>query len=197
MTTMQIPRRLIMLGLLLCASASGAAELEQQRQEAAAVTQTFMDKLMGTMQQEMRAGGPTAAIKVCTEQAPAIAGQLSREHGWRVTRVGTRVRNPMLGMPDSWEQQVLAQFQQRKDDGEALKGMNHAEVVSEPGGRYFRFMAAIGIQPRCLTCHGPLEQIPEAVRTLLSEHYPHDTATGYQEGDLRGAVSIKYPLDKM
>lgn len=37
--------------------------------------------------------------------------------------------------------------------------------------------------------------IPE-VKNLLNKRYPHDKATGYKEGDLRGAVSIKRQLFK-
>lgn len=62
-------------------------------------------------------------VKVCTDLAPHIAGRLSRDQGWRVTRVGTRVRNPLLGMPDAWEQQVLALFAARAAKGEDKDGV--------------------------------------------------------------------------
>jgi hypothetical protein len=55
-------------------------------------------------------------------------------------------------------------------------------------------MKAIGVAPQCLVCHGSAEQIPETVRAELQTLYPHDRATGYKPGDLRGAVSIKQPL---
>jgi hypothetical protein len=73
--------------------------------------------------------------------------------------------------------------------------MSYAEVVTEPQGRYFRYMKAIGVTPLCLTCHGAKEQIPEPVRAALKTHYPHDQAVNYQAGDLRGGVSIKQPLN--
>ncbi|WP_230369260.1 c-type heme family protein [Paludibacterium denitrificans] len=50
------------------------------------------------------------------------------------------------------------------------------------------------MQPMCLTCHGPAEQIPTEVRQALQRSYPHDKATGYQPGMIRGAVSITRPL---
>jgi hypothetical protein len=73
--------------------------------------------------------------------------------------------------------------------------MSYAEVVSEPQGRYFRYLKAIGVAPLCLTCHGAKEQIPEPVRAALKTYYPHDQAVNYQAGDLRGGVSIKQPLN--
>jgi len=142
----------------------------------------------------MKAGGPLAAVKVCSELAPQITAKISREKGWKVTRVGTRVRNPMLGMPDSWEQQVLSKFSERASKGEGFDKMAYAEIVEEPDGKYFRFMKAIGVKGQCLACHGDTDQMNAEVKKLLKERYPHDKATGYKVGDLRGAVSIKRPL---
>jgi hypothetical protein len=176
--------------------AQGGDDIAKREMAAREVAAAFIQGLGAALKNEMSKDGPAAAINVCKEIAPDIAGRLSRTHGWRVTRVGTRVRNPMLGLPDIWEQQVLVRFAERASRGEPLKGMVHSEIVSEPDGRYFRFMQAIGIQELCLTCHGPKEQIPQAVRTALAKHYPSDQATGYKLGELRGAVSIKQPLGK-
>jgi len=172
------------------------ADIGEREQAAANVTGAFLQELGEAMTSEMKKGGPVEAIKVCAELAPEIANRLSRENGWRVTRVGTRVRNPLLGMPDAWEQKVLEGFAARAAKGEALAGMSHGEVVSEPGGQYYRFMKAIPVQGKCLLCHGTAATIPESIKTILKQHYPFDAATGYQAGDLRGAVSIKQPLGK-
>jgi len=75
--------------------------------------------------------------------------------------------------------------------------MLYSELTTEPGGKYFRFMKAIGVKPQCLTCHGSQSDIPEVVKTVLQERYPHDQAIGYKPGDLRGAVSIKQPVNSM
>lgn len=108
-----------------------------------------------------------------------------------MTRVGTRVRNPLLGMPDAWEQQVLAEFAERAGKGETFPSMTRSEVVAEPDGQYYRFMKPIALQPQCVLCHGPSDQIPEKIRDVLKQQYPFDAATGYKAGELRGAVSIK------
>ncbi len=176
--------------------ASGG-EVEQRSEEALAVTQSFMQQLGKTMMRTMKQEGPVAAIKVCAEQAPQMTAQISRQRGWKVTRIGTRVRNPMLGMGDTWEQRVLARFQQRLAEGDALNTMVFAEIVTEPDGRYFRFAKAIGVKPKCLVCHGSKKDMPEAVQQLLQARYPFDQATGYRPGELRGAVSIKQPLHSM
>lgn len=172
---------------------AGSTAHEQAAQDVAIV---FLKELGAAMAHEMTKGGPTEAIKVCAELAPEIAGRLSREYGRRVTRVGTRVRNPLLGMPDAWEQKVLGEFAERAAHGEAFAGMTRSEVVTEPGGQYYRLMKAIAVQPQCLLCHGDREHIPEEIRSVLNRQYPFDAATGYKAGELRGAVSIKQPLGK-
>ena len=177
------------------ASRNGDAGMQTRVDEARAVTGAFLKQLGGTMKAEMQAGGPTAAMKVCRDVAPAIANDVSLEKGWKVTRVGTRVRNPMLGLPDVWEQRVLQDFEKRAAQGEKYDAMSYYEVVEEPAGKSLRFMKAIGVAQQCLGCHGSADQIAEPVRAQLHALYPYDRAVGYKPGDLRGAVSIKQPLN--
>jgi len=174
---------------------SDDAEIQARVDAARVATGDFLKQLGGTMKREMQAGGPTAAMKVCRDMAPNIANDLSLEKGWKVTRVGTRVRNPMLGMPDAWEQRVLQDFEARAAKGEKFDAMTYFEVVEEPAGKSLRYMKAIGVAPQCLVCHGSGEQIAEPVRARLKTLYPHDRAVDYKPGDLRGAVSIKQPID--
>ncbi|WP_297526399.1 Tll0287-like domain-containing protein [Thiohalobacter sp.] len=178
--------------LLVSGTVVQAAEADA---DPAAEAQNVVAELARTlgqaMQQAMASGGPAAAIEVCRDRAPALTSELSRRHGWRITRVGTRVRNPLLGTPDAWEQQVLADFERRRQAGEPLKNMAFHAVVEEPAGPQFRYMKAIGVQPLCLTCHGDPAAIPDPVRAVLAREYPHDAATGYRAGDLRGAFSVK------
>jgi hypothetical protein len=175
---------------------SDAKEADVQARVAGAknVTADFLKQLGDAMMREMKAGGPVQAMKVCRDVAPQIADDVSLKNGWKVTRVGTRTRNTMLGLPDAWEQGVLKDFEKRAAQGEKFDSMSYYEVVDEPAGKSLRFMKAIGVAPQCLVCHGSAEQIPETVRAELQTLYPHDRATGYKPGDLRGAVSIKQPL---
>lgn len=193
---MKISSSLFIVTLLFAGTSSAviAEDMKAMKQEAVATTKAFVKQLGGAMKKEMKAGGPVAAVKVCSELAPQITAQISREKGWKVTRVGTKVRNPMLGLPDPWEQKVLAKFQDRAAKGEKFDKMAFAEVVEEPNGKYFRFMKAIGVKGQCLACHGDPGGMKDEVKALLKERYPHDQAKGYKAGDLRGAVSIKRPL---
>jgi hypothetical protein len=178
----------------LAFSETGDADVQARVAEAKTVTGAFLKQLGSAMQREMKAGGPVEAMKVCRDLAPQIADDISLENGWKVTRVGTRTRNTMLGLPDAWEQGVLRDFEKRAAQGEKFDTMSYYEVVDEPAGKSLRFMKAIGVAPQCLACHGSDEQIAAPVRAQLQALYPHDRATGYKPGDLRGAVSIKQPL---
>ena len=155
----------------------------------------LVQQLGAELKKEMSSNGPGSAISVCKSLAPEIAGRLSREQGAKVARVSLKSRNPLLGQADIWEQTVLARFDQLNAQGEKPETLEHAELVTEPQGRYFRYMKAIPVQPLCLTCHGTQEVIPPEVKAILAKEYPHDQATGYSMGQIRGAVTIKQRID--
>jgi hypothetical protein len=183
---------ILVAGSLIAASPSGKEPQKIQTQ-----AEKTAKKLLGDLKQallkQLAKGGPETAIAVCRDIAPELAGEISRRTGWQVRRVGTRVRNPMLGMPDAWEQKVLAQFEKELAEGANAAELSHGEWVQEPAGKSFRYMKAIPTGPMCVGCHGQPDELSEAVRKALSESYPHDEATGYKPGDLRGAVSIRVP----
>ncbi|MDH2918509.1 MAG: DUF3365 domain-containing protein [Sideroxydans sp.] len=169
-----------------------ADDLSQYQSEARAVAMPFLKKLGAANQQAVSAGGYEAAVQICKDIAPAMAGEASRLTGWKLTRVSLQVRNPLLGTPDAWEQKQLQDFAARAAQGEKAETIEASEIVSEPAGKSYRFMKAIALQPGCVACHGTA--IPDDVKARLHSDYPHDQATGYSVGQIRGAVSIKRPL---
>lgn len=190
-------RAVAMVVLGAAAGLAGAAEgpdVAAMTAEARQVGLPFLRQLVTTLQAEVQARGPEGAVTVCRDLAPRLAGEVSQASGWRVTRIGTRTRNALLGGPDAWEQTVLASFAKRQAAGEKLDAMEQAEVVEEPSGRAFRYMKAIGLQPACVACHGGADEVSAGVRAQLQQLYPHDRATGYAPGQLRGALSIRRPL---
>lgn len=186
---------LISTSLLLAMSAlpTLADDMAKYQEESRKVAKEFVTQLGGELQKEMKENGPVAAIKVCRNVAPAIASEASRKNGWHVARVSLKTRNPLLGMPDAWEQKVLADFNPRMEK-ENPANMEFAEVVTEPQGKFYRYMKAIPVQDVCLKCHGTDETIPQNVKDALKAEYPHDKATGYTLGQIRGAITIKRPL---
>lgn len=195
-----ISRQLILISLMLVSSAviagaDSAGNQAQREQAAQKVAQQFMKQLGGHLKKEMKSNGPVAAIKVCKDVALKIANELSLENGWRVTRVTTKTRNSMLGTPDQWELETLITFEARAKKGESYMTMTQSETVKEADKSYYRFMKPLAVQPVCLKCHGSNEQIPEMVKAELDKQYPFDQARNYKIGDLRGAISIKQPVD--
>ena len=183
------------LAVILCALfAPMAPAQENSLEESRTLATALMQQLGAALKKEMAAGGPDAAIKVCTQIAPELATKFSLENGWRVTRVSLKTRNPLLGTPDIWEQQALQEFDVRVAKGDAPDKLEYSETVTEPSGRYFRYVKALPVQPLCLACHGAVEQISASVNATLKQHYPHDRAVGYLTGQIRGAISIKRPI---
>lgn len=172
-----------------------AGDLEQYKAESRAVVMPFSKELMAANMKAIKEGGPESAIKVCKDIAPAMAGDISRQNGWKLTRVSLKVRNPLLGTADQWEQKTLMQYEDRLAKGENPEAMETAEIVNEPNGKYFRYMKAIVLQQGCVACHGSADKIPSAVKARLGEDYPHDKATGYLPGQLCGGVSIKREIN--
>lgn len=184
--------QLALFTLLSFANAAFAEDVSQYQNEARAVAMPFLKELGAANKKAVTEGGPGPAVIVCKDIAPQMAGDISLKTGWKLTRVSLKVRNPLLGTPDAWEQSVLKGFDERMAKGEKPETMEVAEIVQEPAGKSFRFMKAIAMQPGCLACHGT--QISDEVQARLSADYPHDQATGYSVGQIRGAVSIKRPL---
>lgn len=180
--------------LALMTSAVYAEDISKYQDESRAVAMPFLKQLGSVNQNAVSEGGPEAAIKVCKEVAPQMSSDISRQTGWKLTRVSLKVRNPLLGTPDAWEQKALQEFEARAAKGEKPESMEIAEIVQEPAGKSFRFIKAIPLQAGCVACHGSAEQIPDNVKAHLSADYPHDKAIGYSVGQIRGAVSIKRPL---
>jgi len=165
--------------------------------DARALASQMIQQLGAALKKELAANGPEGAVSICRDTAPAIAGDLSRNSGSRVARVSLKTRNPLLGAPDAWEQQVLAEFDRRAAAGEKVESLEYSATIEEPQGRYFRYMKALPVQPLCLSCHGKAENIPDPVKAILAREYPHDHATGYGLGQVRGAVTIKQPIENV
>lgn len=171
-----------------------ADDMAKMKEESRAAAQDLMKRLGAELQKEMKANGPAAAISVCKDTAPAIASELSRKSGQQVVRVSLKVRNPLIGTPDAWEQKALMEFDKQAASGTKAETLEFAEVVNEPQGKYFRYLKALPTGSVCLNCHGPADKLAPEVKGRLNELYPHDKATGYSEGQVRGAISIKRPL---
>ena len=181
---------LALLGLVLPVGAADPPEVLQARAVAASV----LGETRSVLEDALKGGEPAAALRVCASVAQNIAKR-HEQQAWRVRRVSEKVRNP-ADTPDAEELAVLRAWQDEKTAGRLTPTVERQEIVSEGGRRYVHYMKPIFIAgPLCLQCHGAPDKLAPGVADALKELYPRDQATGYAVGDLRGAVSVKIPID--
>jgi hypothetical protein len=165
-------------------SASTTVDKAALVNEAKETVKALGGPLKTQLQTAIKTGGPAQAVEVCQKIAPELARSVSADKGMNITRVSLKNRNPEMGVPSEWETAVLNDFEARKQAGEDPNTLSYAEVVDNQ----FRFMKAVPTGAVCLNCHGT-ELTPE-VAAKLNELYPDDKATGFQEGDIRGAFVV-------
>ena len=90
---------------------------------------------------------------------------------------------------------MLNKFELLKQNNELDSETEFAEITAEGDYKYLRYLKPIVIQAECLNCHGNRENMISNVKDLIAQKYPRDKATGYNVGDLRGAVSIKTSIE--
>ena len=110
--------------------------------------------------------------KIYTKKNPALMTReiseiADREGAFQFHITSLNPLNPN-NKPDSFEQQALVSFVQGK-----------REAISKEkndGATYYRYMAPLFVEKPCLACHA---------------------AQGYQLGDVRGGISIRFNIDEM
>jgi hypothetical protein len=150
------------------------------------------DSLGGTLQHTLRglleSGGPPADVAFCADSAQLISARFATYERY-IRRVSLRTRNA-ANRPDSAESAVLARLDSLHQAGQLPSDQAWA-TVSADGRRVVHYVRPIVIAKPCLACHGDPAQMAPAVRDLIASRYPADQATGYKEGDLRGAFSVR------
>lgn len=167
--------------------APAATEAAPTPDEAAlALANAAADELGRTLRTRLSAamaeGGPARAAEVCSSEAGTLTAEIAARHGATVGRGSLRMRGSTP--PPAWVQAWL----QAQGERPAAGVTGFARV--EHG--HARVLRPITVEGPCLTCHGA-SPAPE-VAVLLAERYPGDRATGYAEGDLRGALYAEAPV---
>ncbi|HKK55570.1 DUF3365 domain-containing protein [Marinobacter sp.] len=152
--------------------------------EARSLVKAFGSSLKQALQAAIKEGGLTNGIGVCNTVAPEIAASNSNRE-WTISRTSLRVRNPD-NKPTEWQElQLQAMDRQPVKNGKPVEVWQVSEASGQPE---FRYMSAIPTQKLCLGCHG--KSIDPQVKARVKELYPEDRATGFSEGDLRGAFVV-------
>lgn len=191
MTTLPAPRlaAIAILALLGSCSRSSAPSAQAEQAEQAALARAEQaakalgGELKGELMQALSSGSPADALKMCAGKAQSMTAGVSEQTGVQVGRSSLRLRNPSNAGPD-WVTAWLEQQGERAVTD--VKGFSR--IDDTPTGKRARFLAPIGIEPACLSCHGPADALAPEIKAGLAQHYPGDAAVGYAVGDLRGAL---------
>jgi len=185
----------LLICLILCLIWAGpvwAEGMEEGVQLCRQVVAEFSQKLQGELQAAMQQGGPVNAISICREKAPQIAIDLATHYQIYVRRTSLKARN-IKNVSACWERKVLEDFEGRFNQGEKIEDLEYKNVAIEDGDRVLHYMKAIPAKPVCLMCHG--SKIAPEVQEQLKKLYPDDEAIGFEVGQIRGAFSLRMPLD--
>ena len=180
--------------LLLAALPALAQDISALTAETKKTVLPVVPKVDNATQEADAAKGVARAIPVCKDTAPALVKEKRDETGWSIRRVSLKTRNAERATPDLWEARQLADFNIRAANGEKLDTMEKSEIVTIDGKQVFRYMKALPAADVCLNCHGPADKLDAGLKTELGKYYPHDQATGYTKGQIRGALTVKRPL---
>jgi len=99
-----------------------------------------------------------------------------------VRRTALKFRNPR-NKPDATDTKVMEKMMAEMKAGTFKKKPRVVKV-----GETKRVYVPLIAEKACLKCHGPVEKIDPKVRETIAKKYPHDMATGFHEGDLRGVI---------
>lgn len=181
-------KHLLLITTLLFSVSSYSDDLADFDADSKQAIKEFAMTLKSALLTAMKSGGSVEAITVCNTVAPSIAETLSNKYGFEIGRTSLKVRNPD-NKADEWESGILQQFEDRKQQGEAINTLSIVAKHETENQSYFRKMKAIPIDKACLICHGT--QISTQTKSMLDTHYPNDQAIGYKLGDIRGAFTVK------
>ena len=104
--------------------------------------------------------------------------------GIRFNNVSDKPRNPG-NQADRFELDAMHYFRENPASEERMQ-----PIRDDQGRSWFHYTAPIWIEGYCLRCHGDAGDAPESIRKN------YQAAFGYKEGELRGVMSIKLPLEE-
>jgi hypothetical protein len=144
---------------------------------------TLKLQLRQRLQLAMADKGPAHALDVCAGEAQAIRNNIAHTSQTQLGRSSLRLRTP-ADAPPEWVKVWLDAQGERPAAG--VQGF--ARIDETPDGPVARVLEPIAIDKGCIPCHGKADKLGPGVADALSARYPGDAATGYADGDLRGAI---------
>ncbi|MFU8843763.1 MAG: DUF3365 domain-containing protein [Bacteroidales bacterium] len=158
-----------------------------------AIAVALVQSLKSEVKQAIESKGVEEAIAVCNLEAIPLTNQIEELSGRDISikRTSFRFRNPE-NEPDEIETLALSYFEMLYAQGKEIPQAYTHKVMMGTDTLYY-YYKPMKMEALCLLCHGGEETIAQGVKGILSTLYPDDRATGYQEGDFRGLIRVKFP----
>ena len=146
--------------------------------KAEAAMSGLQSALLARLKDELGKGGAKGALRVCHDEAAAIADKVAREQDIALGRTSHALRSPANAAP-AWAAPTVASAAGRKAAAAGLR-------VFDLGDGRLGVLRPIGFAEPCAACHGARDALAVDVRSALQSLYPQDRAIGFAPGDLRG-----------
>lgn len=111
--------------------------------------------------------------------------EIAKEKGFKIRHAAAKFRNPK-NAATAEELSMIKSFM-KKDAPRSISGIKTIE-----GQDYYQYTAPIYVEKACLSCHGEKEKRP----AFIVKKYPGDKAYDFREGDLRGIISVSFPIER-
>ena len=180
--------------ITLCSAALMANPYESNQEEYDSVVKTGQEvsstllKTLGmNLQKHMEAEGPVGAAAFCSTKAYALTADVDDQFGKdvQVKRISLKERNP-ANRAEGNEKAILESLEKLQQNGVVLPPY----LVERVNKETYKYYKPLLINKQvCLKCHGDVGKNQE-LSQFFEKTYPHDKATGYKFGDLRGAVVV-------
>ena len=163
-------------------------DLNSARQAALAFDRRMQLEILDRLER----GEDVVAIYLAyTDHVPGWAKEISDASKFEFSRTSLDPRNP-ASAADEWEQQKMQEFAYMADTGLDPATFETGEIRQEGDEKVFRWIRPMQMTEHCLACHG--EHLDSRIKQLLAQEYPDDAATGYFEGQVAGAYSVRKVL---
>ncbi|MCK5237042.1 MAG: DUF3365 domain-containing protein [Deltaproteobacteria bacterium] len=175
---------LIFVTATLAFAGGSALELRKEEVAGAAVEIT---RLRSERAREVIGTGVSVTPAVFKEVCGSVkkrAMAIAHEKSFKIRHAAVKNRNPK-NAATAEELSIINSF----TDKDAQKSNDGIQTIE--GQDYYRYSAPIYVEKACLSCHGAKENRP----AFIVKKYPDDRAYGFKEGDLRGIISVLFPLD--
>ncbi len=176
-----------LLASLLLSSALLGKEIPQEVIDTGnKVANELLQQLGSKLKHEAQTNGLLQAAEFCNSNALTLTEEvnLHQVEGISVKRISLKERNS-ANTPKPDEALVLESMEKM------LKKKSLPPYIIEANEKSYKYYKPLVIKKAlCLQCHGDINKNPE-LSQFIKEAYPHDKATGYKMGDLRGAVLVE------